>query len=717
MRMQIKFLTLFLISTQAFAVNPEQCALYEQVAKDLLTVEMGITSDKDCDIGDKKQKCTLKDLQVEYNALQAKNVLLFGVANLIDQMKKNLENLKNPSEVLENNVQDLQRIKNGAKVYGAIKDLTNLNSDLSFIDSREMSEVQIIKKLKDEFCKNQSIPNEELCSLLKESITSDGEVAFTQPTHALLGYVSNFSMLQSHKTEMNNYIKLKLEENESLFQTMKSEDVDKLIKEAEGLNEAAKCVSKKSSTDPCLGGKNLEDFKKDLASKIHEYNKNIRGQISSIQNKQLAENNLFDFVASKKLLSEDLKTNLTNGYYCFSSNAACERTYFSDIKIPQEINNETLEIDFKNTLFNEARMNSFHDYFNTSKFAQGAEQCSKDKMKDCFVAELTSELKRICPDKSVTFSNEDVLKDHVKVKGCLDKLKKDDLSKEIEANNKKILDLEKQMKAVHEKKGESSKNSIYKDIAHMKSFLFASWKDNCGYRPSYKPLYTCSFEDTLNKESPLEIFLDSNNKIIMSVNKDIGAEVRKNSYEIDKNNFCNPTYKDMPNIRSICANGMAALVPKKNDPPKPNDNDGGSSNGNFNSSKGNNQTKNKKTNEKNNREVGESPSTGQAIGSGLLSSLKYGMDTWRNFNQIRSFNQGMMNNAFMVRNAQLNPPHLSFNPPPPMYPPAMYTGTPLGYMNPYSSTFNYNNNSFYYNTYDPTAGTSLSTDTSFSFTP
>jgi hypothetical protein len=225
--------------------------------------------------------------------------------------------------------------------------------------------------------------------------------------------------------------------------------------------------------------------------------------------------------------------------------------------------------------------------------------------------------------------------------------------------------------------------------------------------------------------------MKDNGEILSAINKEsFDAFKPVNNYVFDKNNFCVTSLSKLPAIAALCSDGLASL---KNSSSLGNPNNSSfvsdnnnkrvtgapSTNSNPSNTENNNSKndKSKNNNKKNLYDRGDSKATGQAIGSGLLSSFKYGIDTWRNFNQIKSFNQGMMNNAFIVRNAELNPPRLSFNPSPNIYPPAMYTGAPLGYMNPYSSTFNYNNNSFYYNTYDPTSGTTLSTDTSFGFSP
>jgi hypothetical protein len=285
------------------------------------------------------------------------------------------------------------------------------------------------------------------------------------------------------------------------------------------------------------------------------------------------------------------------------------------------------------------------------------------------------------------------------------------------------------MQTIYNKPSSLSSNPLYKDISFAKKQIFSAWKKDCAEALTNKKIVTPTCDGSITKsESPLTIFIKDNNEIISSVNDKLFLDFGSNSnYQFDNKNFCDISMKNLKTIDGLCSNGLAFIDGKTSSQSnggvsgnRQSASGGGSSVSEGNNSKSENKAKgnNSKSSHTSNTNLydrGESMTKGEAVGSGLLSSLKYGIDTWRNFNQIKSFNQGMMNNAYVVRNAELNPPRLSFNPAPNNYPPAMYTGLPLGYMNPYSSTFNYNNNSFYFNTYDPTSGTSLSNDTGYSF--
>lgn len=282
---------------------------------------------------------------------------------------------------------------------------------------------------------------------------------------------------------------------------------------------------------------------------------------------------------------------------------------------------------------------------------------------------------------------------------CLrEKAKKDgEIDLKLASNN---LDLEEINKQIQEIYGDKK----YRDLDALKyNGIQLYLKRNCGKtneglrtQQYTKYFQGCGLEVN---ETPVDVLIDSNQQVVAQLNEQFQSENENGNK--DKKTKRNERKQNEADLLLACADpevaarsGIVCAVVKKKDE-------------NLKSSEKQALDKSNYNYEFVDGVVVKTPKqkTGNYISAGVVNAMGTAVNSFRNYQNTRAVTNMYQQSAAYSAYAEYNQQNLLYwqpQVPANFTSPYLYTGAPLGSINPYSTNFNYNNNSFYYNTsYDP----------------
>lgn len=275
---------------------------------------------------------------------------------------------------------------------------------------------------------------------------------------------------------------------------------------------------------------------------------------------------------------------------------------------------------------------------------------------------------------------------------CLkEKSTNDKLDEKVAKNRKDMDDLNDQIQEIYKSKKYQSLDLVKN--SGVQQYL----NSNCSNKVEVKQQdYSQISCDNVQQTSSIDVFVGDNNDVIAQLDRNIQAEKNKKGNKRDNK-------KQQEELLAACADadvaarsGVICLV--VNDKDKK-----------LKSSEKVALDKNDRNYEFVNGEVQitQKKSAGSYVGAGVINAMGTALTSLRSYQQnmavTGAYKQAAAYSAY-AEYQQQNQLYWMPNAPQNFTSPYLYTGAPLGSINPYSTNFNYNNTSFYYNTtYDPLA--------------
>lgn len=488
----------------------------------------------------------------------------------------------------------------------------------------------------------------------------------------------------------------------------------------------------------------LEDAKNNFKLNLKSYQDTLSVESKKITDTKSAEIKVFDLLASGETPMVDKKIwKLDSSNVCFSKGCG------SIEGLSKEEMTTDKEEDYKNYynhlgLANNESVEDFNKYNNMKIFLdkKGVE-CPKADQVKCYYEQVAIELNSLCGLTNSKLSAEDIPSSHLKVNKCVNSIDKQDLTKKWDNNRNEIQALKASL-------DEFYKIPEYKDTSFLKKQILKAWnKDKACGNQSYSEIHEQvgfnSCDPNHRQLDNISQFVDANGKILLLTSSKYSQDqdfhemnndgTIKTHYKLNNKTFCNVNYmpKENSKLSQFCKDdfkfdgntyGKSSSNEETDDSPNTNfpgkkveekkvADIGATEDINTGGRHKNGHSQGRGGRQNNNSDSGKE-SVGSNILSGLLGLIPYGMQIMNNTSQNNYNNQQWMQRQLMVKNAQLYGGTLSRNPQSPnSYNQRTFsTGMPLGYSNPFSTNFNYNNNAFYYNTYDPLKASTTSTNSS-----